>query len=122
MALDSPQPLSVTRSQVEGVTVFRLSGELDLASSPALRQELFDLIDGGEQPSVQVDLADMTFIDTTGLNVLVTAMRRLAAMGGNLIVANPRPSTLRLFQIAGLTTVLDIRTGRDSEKPTTGAF
>lgn len=67
-----------------GGAVVALRGELDLATSPQLRTALVELIG---QPSVRcvvVDMGGVTFIDSTGVHVLVEAARRLRRCGGDL--------------------------------------
>ena len=62
--------------ETDGAAVVRVIGELDCATSPRLRDEFIGLINRGIR-SVTVDLARLDFIDSTGLGVLVSAMKRL---------------------------------------------
>ena len=50
----------------------------------------------------------MSFIDSTGLGVLVGASKRLASLRGELVVRSPRPSTQRVFEIAGIVDVINV--------------
>ena len=84
-----------------------LRGELDLATAPRLREELLWLIAGGIR-EVIVDLGHLDFIDSTGLSVLVMAMKRLRENGGDLVLQSPQPEALKVFELTGLNKVLAI--------------
>ena len=84
--------------------VVRVVGELDLATAPQLRELLVDLVAQGRR-HVTLDLADMAFIDSTGLKVFVAGLQRLRACGGELALRSPRAAALRVFEITGLTTI-----------------
>lgn len=87
-----------------------VAGEVDVATAPMLRQALESVVDDQGNLSVCVDLAGMTFIDSTGLSVLVRALKRLRERGGDLALANPSPATLRVLEIVGLMEVFEIAT------------
>jgi anti-sigma B factor antagonist len=110
VAADHYVPLTVSRLSSDGVTVLRLEGELDLAAAPQLRAELDEVTDDSGTSSLTLDLAGVSFIDSTGLQELLVALRRLRDRGGTLVLTNPRPIAMRLFEITGLIGVFDIRT------------
>lgn len=89
----------------DGVCV-KLSGELDIASAPALRDTLARL---SEEPncSVLVDVANLTFLDSTGISVLVMAAKRVRAEDGIFVVANASGAVLRVLEITGLVKYLE---------------
>ena len=101
-----------TAHEAAGVVV-RVKGELDGMTSPVLRQELYDLIDDGGR-SFRLDLRAMTYIDSSGLSALLGILRRVKERGGELALVNPRRSTLRVFEIAGLTGLVTIVHEHDS--------
>ena len=105
------QPLRLDFVRDEATVVVRVVGEVDVAASPALREALVELIEGQGNLSIQLDLEHMTFLDSTGIGVLVGALRALRRKGGTLTLANPRPSTFRVLEIAGLTQIFDIAAG-----------
>lgn len=89
--------------------VLSLSGELDLYTTPRVRQELDAVVRGGGR-HVVVDLRNVAFIDSTMLATLVEALRRLRAVHGELVVVSDDPRTLRPFHVAGLDRLLRIET------------
>ena len=52
-----------------------------------------------------VDLTDVEFLDSTGLGVLVSGLKRFRTLGGDLTIVCTRPRILKVFEITGLTTV-----------------
>ncbi len=94
------------RSEGEGRVVVRLAGELDAATAPRLHDVLIDLIDGGTTAVLDVDLAELDFIDSTGLGTIVRARQRIRAHGGDLRLCHPRPSVAKVLEISGLAEAL----------------
>ena len=91
---------------VEGIPVLHLAGEIDLAAAPALRDRLVALAQqlaaGGGAPGVVLDLDQVSFIDSTGLSVLVAAHSRLGESGRQLRVAGAPPRVRRVLELTGL--------------------
>jgi anti-sigma B factor antagonist len=87
--------------------VLRIEGEVDVYTSPALRDELYRLIDTGAK-RVVIDLADMDFIDSSGLGVFVGALKRIRERSGDLELRAMQPSTRKVLEITGLTQVFTI--------------
>jgi anti-sigma B factor antagonist len=85
----------------DGVTVTELSGELDLASAPGLREQLLRLLRPGTSRLV-LDLSRVTFCDASGLAVLVGASHRARTLEGFLRLAAVSPPTARVLRITGL--------------------
>jgi stage II sporulation protein AA (anti-sigma F factor antagonist) len=95
-----PEPIldiDVLATDQETVVVVR--GEIDLATGQQFRDAL--LAASRESPRVLVDLSDVTFMDSAGVNALVAAYHRVPP-DGELRLAGLRPNTRRLLQITGL--------------------
>ncbi|MBV8981723.1 MAG: STAS domain-containing protein [Acidimicrobiia bacterium] len=99
--------LRLTVSESDGVWVVEVYGELDMHTSPDLRDQLVALIDSGANDIV-LDLSGLEFIDSTGLGVLVGILKRLVTRDGRLVLRSPRPAARRVFEITGLDLVFDI--------------
>jgi anti-sigma B factor antagonist len=84
--------------------VLRISGEVDISTAPQLRERLQQL----DSRRVVVDLSAMTFIDSTGLGVLVGAFKRLREGGGDLVLRAPTRSTRKVLELTGLSQVVTI--------------
>jgi anti-sigma B factor antagonist len=77
-----------------------VTGELDLATAPALADELRGLLDDG-MCRLTVDLSEMTFIDSTGLATLVGALRTAREGGGDIVLHAPRECVRKVLEISG---------------------
>lgn len=82
-----------------GPTVVSIHGEIDLLTAPVVHQALVDLISTGHHDII-LDLDDVGFIDSTGLGVLVGALKRIRAHDGELRLVCSYKAILRLFRIA----------------------
>ncbi len=92
-----------------GAVVVAASGEVDLATAPELRDRL-DAAIGHGNDRVVVDLRDVTFIDSTGLGMLIRAFNQCKERGVrfSLVIAEAR--ILKVFEITGLTDLFPIST------------
>lgn len=90
-------------------TGWRLVGEIDAHTAPALSRALATSAEAAGEGDVPViDLAEVSFMDSSGLRVLVEATRAARDRGSDLELASPQPALSRLFEIAGLTELLRI--------------
>ena len=105
-ARQSGGAFSVTFSRAgRGVDV-AVSGDVDGDTAPFLRDRLVDVLEGQGNRSVSVDLSGMTFIDSSGLSVLFEMHRRAADRGADFVLCNARATTMRLFDIVGMSEIL----------------
>jgi anti-sigma B factor antagonist len=99
--------LNVSTASQGGHAVVTATGELDLYTAPRLQAALAGLL--REQVTrIVVDLSGVEFCDSTGMNVLLSAMKRLKEQGGALELAAPRPAVQRILQVTGLDTVFTV--------------
>lgn len=99
--------LNVSTSSQGGHAVVTATGELDLYTAPRLQAALAGLL-REQVDRVVVDLSGVEFCDSTGMNVLLAAMKRLKEQGGTFELAAPRPAVKRILQVTGLDTVFSI--------------
>lgn len=90
-----------------GATIVEAGGELELHNAPRLREELKRICET-DKPRCVVNMSDVSFIDSTGVGVLVGALKRAREHGGSLALACPQPRVRRVFEITGLLQALPI--------------
>ena len=84
-----------------GTYVVSVTGEIDAFTSPALEQELEWVLGDGASSAV-VDLAEVGFMDSTALRVLLKALPRFTKRGGKLVLVSDDRRVLRTLEITGL--------------------
>jgi anti-anti-sigma factor len=102
---DRPDRLSITHTQVDGIRVVAVRGEIDHDVKDVLSEALL-AGDGTAPPRTVVDLSGVTFMDSSGINVFVAAHRALGDARGWLRIAGARQSVLRILQLVGLDDVI----------------
>src|SRR6266568_1814598 len=93
--------LDLSAQTAGGITIAELTGELDIASAPALREQLLSLLRPGSSRLV-IDLSRVSFCDASGLAVLVNTARRARLLGGFLRLAAVSPQVGQVLNITGL--------------------
>jgi len=99
--------------------VIRPEGDIDYSSLDPLREALMDARMAGVR-EIAVDFADVGFLDSQGLAVILYAHRRQRASGGRLVLRNLNDMARRLLHVTNLTAVLDVE-GGIGEPPTASA-
>lgn len=99
--------LDISASRSGTSTVVHVSGEIDVYTVPALRDSLDAEIDRGHHDLV-VDLTGVTFMDSTGLGVLVGRLKLIRGFGGSMRLVSDHERVLKVFTITGLDKVFEI--------------
>jgi anti-sigma B factor antagonist len=99
------------------VTIARLEGELDIATTPALRERLLSVFSPGVRLLI-IDLSDVSFCDVSALAVLVGAQRRARGLGIIVRLVAPRSQMAKLLRVTGLDQCFTIRATLDDALPT----
>jgi len=99
------KPLDVESWIDAGRAVVVVSGDLDTHTAPRLRAEFEELASPARYRLV-VDLRDLTFLDETGVGVLLGAARRAVSYGGRMVLIAPRDNVACKLQRMGLSGVL----------------
>jgi anti-sigma B factor antagonist len=89
-------------------TVVAVAGEIDLATAPELGAAL-DGIEGSPGSTVHLDLAEVSFLDSSGISVLVDFRSRLETGGASLALHRASPTVQRVLEISGLGSMFDLR-------------
>ena len=104
--------LSMDNATAGERTVIAVGGEIDVYTAPKLRDGLVELINSGHYHLV-VDLEGVDFLDSTGLGVLVGALKRVRSHQGTLALVCTQERLLKIFRITGTCQGFpDLRLGR----------
>ena len=99
--------LSVSSSEQGAVTIVHVAGEIDVYTAPLLREVLDKQVAAG-RTNLVVDLENVTFMDSTGLGVLVGRLKLVRGQNGTLRIVSAQDRILKVFKITGLDKVFHI--------------
>jgi anti-sigma B factor antagonist len=91
---------------VDGRPVVCLRGELDAHNADNLRSVLSEQLD--QTPTLIVDMSGLSFIDSTGLGVLVGALRRARSLGGDISLVVTKPTIKKVLTMTGLDRTFEV--------------
>lgn len=94
--METPDPITIEQTD----TTASVRGEIDAHTAPQVREAAEALLEA--HGTVRVDLSGVTFIDSSGLGVLVALTTAARDAGGDLVVVAPSRPVIRLFEISGL--------------------
>ena len=111
-----------TIEQLGDLIVVTPEGEIDMTNAAVLREVLRNVVERKASGRIAVDMRDVTFLDSSGLGMLVAAHRAAAAKGIELGLADPNPIVRMTLDIANLTDLLvgvgiDRNTTRSPSRP-----
>ena len=99
----------VVSARTDGdATVVALRGEIDLNNSPELRGELFTLLGRQSPKKLVLNLAQVPYMDSSAVAVLVETLQRVRKQGGKVCLTNLQPRVQGLIEIARLGTIFTI--------------
>ncbi len=90
-----------------------VGGEIDLYTAPQLRNELVDALGMGARRLI-IDMSRAEFCDSTGISVLLSAMKRSRERDGDLELVAPKPAVMKVLQVTGLDEVFVIHADLDA--------
>jgi anti-anti-sigma factor len=85
-----------------GLTTLSLAGELDLASATALGDAITEAVKSAGVDAILIDLQELTFLDSTGIGVLVAGWRMATESGKQLRIDNAHGMARRVLTITGV--------------------
>lgn len=97
-------PFEISKDDGPRACVVRLSGDIDMSVVPEMRHALDDALEGG-CANVVLDLAEVTYADSSALGLLVWLDHRLRPAGGRLVLAGARRDVGRILELSGLVSV-----------------
>ena len=84
------------------VVCARLSGEIDHHSAKALREEIDDVITRVQPELLELDFSAVSFMDSSGIGLILGRARLLSGWGGKLLIASPSEHVRKILKLSGL--------------------
>ena len=90
----------------------RPAGRIDNVTGPAFERDVLQQIEGGQR-RLLLDFADLVYISSAGLRIVLLA-KRMKSAGGRLVLCSLNPQIAEVFDISGFNRILDILPSRDA--------
>ena len=100
--------VELTRTDDGPTVVIAVTGDLDIATADQLFREANEALRAGAPTTLVLDLAGVSFLDSSGIGTLVELRNVAGDTGGALLLRNPSDRTRRLLQITALDTVFSV--------------
>lgn len=94
--------------RIRDTVTAHIAGELDHYSAQSIRRELDGLIGEPGVKRLVLDLQQMTFMDSSGIGVILGRFRTLRERGGTVAVKNMSPQVEKIFTLAGMKQLIEI--------------
>ena len=101
-----------SRTLNETACVLEIEGEIDVYTSPQLKQDIVRIAESGIKLLI-ISLAKVDYLDSTGLGVLIGGLKRLRESSGNVVIVGPSMRILRIFEITGIDKIFGIYATED---------
>ncbi|MFJ7934981.1 STAS domain-containing protein [Sporosarcina sp. NPDC096371] len=107
--------LRVRLLEGNSVQCFKVVGEIDAFTAPKLRESLAPA-EKLKDMQAELDLSEVEYVDSTGLGVFVGFYKAVKANGGHVKITGANQRLKRLFEITGLSEVMDIEMGEGGDE------
>jgi anti-sigma B factor antagonist len=110
--------MEINRREVGDIVVFDINGEIDLYNAPEIKEKIKDELNKNKV-NVIINLDRVSYIDSSGIGVLISSLSNLKKIGGALKLINVYASVRKVFELTKLTSFFDIY---DNESDAISAF
>ena len=111
-ALDDPEGvcMDITIRESGEVVIMDINGEIDLYNAPDIKESIKAQIESGKT-NIIINLDKVSYIDSSGIGVLISSLSNLKKAGGSLKIINVYASVRKVFELTKLTSFFDIYDG-----------
>lgn len=110
--------MEISKREVGNVVIFDITGEIDLYNAPEIKEKIKEEMNNGKV-YILINLDKVSYIDSSGIGVLISSLSNLKKVGGALKLMNVFASVRKVFELTKLTSFFDIY---DSEADALAAF
>ncbi|SDF25287.1 anti-sigma F factor antagonist [Sporolituus thermophilus] len=96
----------ITTAVKQGFLIVRISGELDMHVADEFRRQVDNALDATGLKNILLSFENVTFIDSSGLGVILGRYKRISASGGKMLAACLQPQVAKIFELAGLLNII----------------
>jgi anti-sigma B factor antagonist len=99
--------MDISTNEVKRVSVVAVNGRVDSATAPDLENALKHLVDG-DKAQIVLDLTDVEYMSSAGLRAMVSTLKSVKRVNGDLRLSNPSARVAEVLRLAGLTSIFSI--------------
>ena len=99
--------MQLTATPSEGVTVIKIEGNLDTQTSPEAQEELDRIVEDGAR-KLLIDFADLAYISSAGLRILLATAKKLTTEQGEMRMCNMNDVVKEVFEVSGFSTIFKV--------------
>ena len=104
--------MDILTEELKSVSVMGVSGRVDSATAPDLENALKKLVET-EKTQIVLDLKNVEYMSSAGLRAMVSTLKAVKRVNGDLRLASPSPRVEEVLRLAGLTSIFSIFASRD---------
>ena len=93
----------------DGKLTISLTGEIDHHCAKAFMQAISGKLEAYSPRACVLDFQDVTFMDSSGIALVINALRQMGKLGGHLLICGLRDQPMRVFRAAGIDKLIDIK-------------
>ena len=105
--------MEIDTRKEKNTTIVKVTGKMDAVSSPEFENKLLELMGEGEKDFV-IDLAELDYISSAGLRVILATAKRLKEKEGKILLASLKDMVKEVFEISGFSAIIPIYESVDS--------
>lgn len=87
--------------------VARVDGELDMLVAGDFRTQMESTLDREAVPNLILNFSEVSFIDSSGLGVILGRYKRISQAGGCMAIVNPQPQVQRILELSGIMRIIN---------------
>jgi anti-sigma B factor antagonist len=99
--------MEISTNEIKRVTVVAVNGRVDSATAPDLENALKHLVDA-DKSQIVLDLTDVDYMSSAGLRAMVSTLKSVKRVNGDLRLANPSARVAEVLRLAGLTSIFSV--------------
>jgi anti-sigma B factor antagonist len=110
--------MEINIRELDKIVVLDINGEIDLYNAPEIKSKISDLMESAKNDII-INLEKVSYIDSSGIGVLISSLSNLKKTGGSLKIINVFASVRKVFELTKLTSFFDIY---DSEEEALNSY
>lgn len=92
----------------KGIVLARVEGELDMRAAPGFRETIDAAVDNYRAKRLVLDFKKVSFIDSSGLGVILGRYKKIMPAGGRIAIAGARPQIKRVLELSGVLKIINL--------------